>query len=617
MRIVAPRRGQSSGSISQTLGMEAGALTARAVGSRVPEPGQRRSPCLPVPETEARMTAPERPPTNVPVVAESQITGTSGARMPSRRLAAWVAVLFAVAFFVAGRVAQPDLGLSWDEPVHHHAGELLYRYYASRGARDAILRFHNLYLYGGLFDLTCEAMRRLAPSWPVYDLKHLITLALGAMALFFTVGLAARLRGLRAGIVAGALLFASPRWFGHALFNPKDIPFAVFFLVAVDAVVRLAGDERPRWRSWLLFFLGTAASLGVRAGGLLLVPLLAFGLWSRRSSLAPAGVGRPTATTWLAGAGATLAAAAAGFVFWPYLHRRTWPHLLEILHANAHAPFAANMLFRGQWVSAQDVGREYLPTWLAIATPLPVLAGLGLALAAAVVSARRRQGARGGAAVVVVALSALVPIGLAVAGHATLYDGMRHFLFVVPPLTVLAALGWDWALGGVARRSGRIALAVALAALLVEPASWLVRGHPYQYVYFNPLAGGLARASHRYDAEYWGLSLRPAAERLEKIAMASPEKRRLRVCTNVPRILLEPFFLQPKRIHTIGFGARRTCDYDLAFARFTGLDRVLNPRGVTIEAGILVPGQVPFFVLSRETVAPRGGRAGRARAASP
>ena len=36
--------------------------------------------------------------------------------------------------------------------------------------------------------------------------------------------------------------------------------------------------------------------------------------------------------------------------------------------------------------------------------------------------------------------------------------------------------------------------------------------HPYEYVYFNRVFGGLASAQNQYETEYWGLSLRAGME---------------------------------------------------------------------------------------------------------
>ena len=45
----------------------------------------------------------------------------------------------------------------------------------------------------------------------------------------------------------------------------------------------------------------------------------------------------------------------------------------------------------------------------------------------------------------------------------------------------------------------------------------MVELHPYEYIYYNAFAGGVAGAAGRYDLDYWGLSLAEATRDLERI----------------------------------------------------------------------------------------------------
>jgi hypothetical protein len=85
-------------------------------------------------------------------------------------------------------------------------------------------------------------------------------------------------------------------------------------------------------------------------------------------------------------------------------------------------------------------------------------------------------------------------------------------LFVVPPLAALAGIGVDTFLSGLeakARSLGFVALA-GVAAALVWDAAILVRLHPYEYLFYNSLVGGLEGASRRYVTDYW-VNIMPAA----------------------------------------------------------------------------------------------------------
>jgi hypothetical protein len=115
-----------------------------------------------------------------------------------------------------------------------------------------------------------------------------------------------------------------------------------------------------------------------------------------------------------------------------------------------------------------------------------------------------------------VVLAALLPTIVAIALRPALYNGLRHFLFVVPPLAVLGGLAgarmFDWA-----RRRGHLA-AMAAAGLLVVgvalPLTDMVRLHPYEYTSFNRLAGGMRGARESFMLDYWGLSLKQASRGL-------------------------------------------------------------------------------------------------------
>ena len=118
------------------------------------------------------------------------------------------------------------------------------------------------------------------------------------------------------------------------------------------------------------------------------------------------------------------------------------------------------------------------------------------------------------------------------AAHPALYNGLRHFVFVVPPFAVLGGLAVGW-LADRARFYGRPAMA-ALAAIVIAgvslPVIGMVRLHPYEYTYFNPLAGGVRAAQNSYMLDYWGLAFKQGAlalrERLAQTHARPPAGRR-------------------------------------------------------------------------------------------
>ena len=85
-----------------------------------------------------------------------------------------------------------------------------------------------------------------------------------------------------------------------------------------------------------------------------------------------------------------------------------------------------------------------------------------------------------------------------------LYDGIRHFLFILPSLAILSVAGFEIALHSLTQTWGRRGLASVMGILLILTLWDMIRLHPNQYVYFNRLfAGGLQKAAKQYQTDYW------------------------------------------------------------------------------------------------------------------
>src|SRR5262249_22602212 len=110
------------------------------------------------------------------------------------------------------------------------------------------------------------------------------------------------------------------------------------------------------------------------------------------------------------------------------------------------------------------------------------------------------------------------PLACQIIGHGPSFTGMRHFLFVVPPIAVLAGIGIHLCLSRL-EAAGRVA-ALAATAVVTVAVGWdttaLIQLHPYEYLFYNSLVGGLPGAARRYDTDYWVNIMPAAVEDLEK-----------------------------------------------------------------------------------------------------
>ena len=177
-------------------------------------------------------------------------------------------------------------------------------------------------------------------------------------------------------------------------------------------------------------------------------------------------------------------------------------------------------LFGGQLIEVTQMPRDYVPVLLVVQVPLLMLVtGLSGTVGAFVAAVRGWQhGAdiRRRAVLLALVLAPTVPVLVTVATRPGLYNGIRHFVFILPPLAVLGGLAVAWVAQHL-ERYGPVAMAAgafAIIAGIAPPVVDMVRLHPYEYTYYNRLLGGVAGARPRYMLDYWGLSLTQASREL-------------------------------------------------------------------------------------------------------
>jgi hypothetical protein len=459
------------------------------------------------------------------------------------RYDAATAVLFGALILLVA-VTFRDYGISNDEEVQQHYAELIVAYYRSGFVDQSVFHFRNLYLYGGLFDLIALGLQHLVPLEP-YALRHLLTALTGIGGIFAVWATARAIGGSGAAMVAALAIALCGTWYGAMFNHTKDIPFAAAMMGAVYLLVRIGRElPRPRWHLVVAFGLLVGCALGIRVLGMLLfayaafvvvihAPIFAREIWREKAWREKAWrekawrekawrekAWREKAWRENAWRATLVFFARSALRFLPALviayaiMIATWPwaalaplNPLRAMTAFADFHYQIKTILDGHVYYMADVPRWYIPTYMAIKLTLHLLIGTALALAFAMLPRGEGEVANASSRkeIALIALAAFFPLICDVIASGPAFSGMRHFLFTVPPIAVLAGLGLD---GLLARLQARRPLVAALALALVLAdlgwnASTLYRLHPDEYLYFNPLVGGLAGASRRYDTDYW------------------------------------------------------------------------------------------------------------------
>lgn len=428
-------------------------------------------------------------------------------------------VLLAVLVLIAACTFK-DYAVSNDEAVQHHYGELIIAYYRSGFDDQSLFNFKNLYLYGGLFDIVAVWLSSLLPINP-YDLRHILCALIGIGGIGAAAATARLIAGPRAALIAAIALSTSGVWYGPMFNHTKDIPFAAAMTAATLFLVRIARSlPSPRAIDLAAFGALAGAALGMRVLGLLLIIYAgcAIALYMPRQTSEP-GASRwhfVAQSSWRL-LPALLLAYVIMVLAWPWAALAPLNPVRGLLEFSEFQ-YQIRTLLAGQVYDMANVPRLYVPIYILIRTPLLILVGAALAGLFAVLPApaagARRQRRKD---IALVALTLIIPLACQVVLHGPAFTGMRHFLFVIPVLAILAGAGLDSALTAAAAR-GRSLAAGGLAVItggLVWNAVTLVRLHPYEYLSYNSLVGGLEGASRRYDLDYWFGSMPEAVSQLE------------------------------------------------------------------------------------------------------
>ncbi|MGO9356384.1 MAG: ArnT family glycosyltransferase [Xanthobacteraceae bacterium] len=457
----------------------------------------------------------------------SSIT-TSAIETPQRRSIEQICdelavVTLGIVAVVAGLTFQ-DYGLGWDDYTHAEYADLLLKMYASGFSDTGALSFANLYMYGGGFDMAAALLHKVIPL-ELFETRRLLGAVVGVIGLAVSWRVGRRIGGPIAGIATLLLLALCPTYYGHMFMNPKDAPFAVAMIILMLGLVRLAEEyPRPSVHTVLLVGLGAGLSLGSRVlGGLALVyalvgfiPLLvgearAYGM--REASRRFAHV------CYVLLPGLVLGYLIMGLI-WPWSVMEASNPFQALTYFSQFFEKPWKEMFDGALVSVPDMPWSYLPTLFALQLPEVLIALLLAGIVGTVTSlARGAVTPRHKTVLLMVTLAAILPLAIAMVKRPALYNGIRHFVFVVPPMAVLGGVAFGWIVKWL-KDYGRVAQGAAGIVLsfgLLLPLNEMIRLHPYQYTHFNHIAGTVRAADSHFMLDYWGLAFKQASDELQQL----------------------------------------------------------------------------------------------------
>jgi hypothetical protein len=467
-------------------------------------------------------------------------------------IALTVALLCAV--LVIGLASVGDYGITTDEFNADDYGRFALAWYKS-GFSDRTMFTdveETLWYYGPWFHMLVAAVQALALA-AHYTVRHALTFVFGLAAIAMLLPMGRIAVGRWAGLAAITLCVTTGYLYGSLFFTPIDVPFMFAMTAATLAIMVMAGRSVPSWPAALTAGLLTGLATATRSSGFITQAYLvgAMLLCAAEILLAKRAGRQRELSQLVVRSGAALAAGwVLAFCIWPWLQvGNPVTQFVEAFRYFANHPASWDFPHWGGSVTSNQLPASYVPAQLAARLPLAFLIFLVLGMCCGIYAAvgelrrswtgishtKTRDSslealfAAPARQALVLWGAALSPILFVIVDHSTLYNGIRHVLFVIPMLALIAASGFAWILPWLVRVP--ILSGVALGGYLGWQVYVLAALHPLEYVDMNALGGGVRGAYGRFELDYWASASTVALRRLEQ--RMDLEKR-----TDAPRLMI-------------------------------------------------------------------------------
>ena len=190
-------------------------------------------------------------------------------------------------------------------------------------------------------------------------------------------------------------------------------------------------------------------------------------------------------------------------ITWPYLAINFFKNYYSILLTNAsYDKWNNTILFEGVKIPGVEAPWYYLFTYLALTIPFFIMF---LFLFAIFKNFQDKLK-------IFILYIILFNLSIYLLLDPLIYNGMRHFLFLMPMIVTVATFGFIDLLKSKLNQKIKITFLIGIFLSIVWTIYEIVNLFPNQYAYFNEISGGFKNNYLRYETEYWGGSYKKASE---------------------------------------------------------------------------------------------------------
>ena len=428
-------------------------------------------------------------------------------------------ILIFSSYLIIGILIYDDYGISFDEFNHRINGFVALNFFREIFSLDIYPGLEHsgkafaesTKQYGVLFDLPMafiEKKLHIEDSKNYFYLRHFFNFIIFYISSIFFYLLLKKRFSRKLSVVGLFFWILSPRIFADSFYNMKDLIFLSFFVISLFFAIKFLNT--PSYKNAFLSSLACALAIDVRILGII-VPFIIFVFFILKSIDNKDFLKE---TIWKVSIFFCLLIVFT-ILFWPYLWSDPLTNFLNTLKTMSSYPWRGSVFYFGDYISALNLPWHYPIVWIFISTPIIYL--LLFILGSVLILARlfnrflnlspekkfndlwRGNKERMD---IIFFLIFYFTLFLVIEMNSTLYTGWRQLYFIYPCLIIISIRGLEF----ISRMFSSKYLLILLAPFLLYVSIWMIKNHPFQFVYFNKFAG--KNVGNYFELDYWGTSNR-------------------------------------------------------------------------------------------------------------
>ena len=431
-----------------------------------------------------------------------------------------VIIIFS-SFLIIGILIYGDYGISWDEYYHRINGFVSLNFLRKTFfldiypglEHDSKFLAESSKMYGVLFDLPMafiEKKLQIDDPKNYFLIRHFFNFFIFFISSVFFFLLLKKRFSNKLSIIGLLFLILSPRIFAESFYNMKDLIFLSFFVISLYFTINFL--DKPSYKNALLASLACAFVIDVRIVGIIspFIVIVFFILMCMDNKIFLKKNIFKIITFFCLLIFFTI-------LFWPYLWNEPLVKFLHILKDMSYHVWTGSVFYFGEHISALNLPWHYPIVWILITTPIIYL--LLFVLGSFLIIRRLfnrflnlstkdnfNELWRGNKERmdIIFFIIFYFTIFLVIELNSVLLNGWRHLYFTYPCIIYISIRGLDFFSKTLSLRY----LIILIAPFLLYTSMWMIKNHPYQFVYFNKFAG--EDITNSFDVDYWGVSNKSA-----------------------------------------------------------------------------------------------------------